>query len=745
MHDSYGLKDGLYVSAEGTELKQIIATYLDAEDQAFVCRGMAYAVEKHGPTERKDGKKFYQHPFTVAYYLAENQLDADTLIAALLHDVAEDVEKVTIEDIEADFNSEVAKLVNSVTKIETDSAESAPRRLSKSEQIRVTFNKLFKEMVKDERVILIKLFDRLHNMRTIAPMRRESQLRSATESLEIYAPLAHRLGMWRIKTELETLSLQVVDADNSQFICDRLHRFEPRKRRKLDKTLTAQITDLLEKESLEVIEISPAPRNPYPIYKRAPVKDKYHFAIDNSPRLVIVLEDRAACYQALGAIHQFWKPRVGKFDDFIALPRVNMYRALHTNVTTPDGKVVKLRLRTPAMKRISEMGILAKWKHNKELGASAQKELQVQVAELFESIDNMLQNEDDFYASILDDVLSEQIIVYSPLGDAFLLPIGSTPLDFAYRIHTEVGHTAFRATINDKAAALNTTLHDGDRVAVHLYSEPAPQRHWLNADLGYLNTRSATSKVRKFFKTLDPQILGEDGRRLLLEELDLAGLREYSAETIAELFGYDSAEHFYFDIGVGELLTPDISTRLLAIAWADGDTRSRGKLVTAEDGVTYVIYNASNFGDLTLCKRCKPRPDDPIYGYIDQVIDITVHHEQCPKLLRSESGTNVRLDWGQSREDKTRTVRVDVWVYDRPQLIGDISKVLEPDKVNIDGLKTGDIENGEMELNFMLRVGSPRQLVRILHKIRALVNVHRVRCYPNQRSDKSQSSVSNDY
>lgn len=731
-----------HIDANGHAFFDLIHTYLKPDEFTCVQRAFDFARQMHGNDKRESGELFFTHPLTVAYYLAEYQLDAPALVAALLHDVAEDT-RVTIEEIKTQFGKEVAQLVDGLTKFEQLSGDAAATRLSKAEIESKTLHKLFGMMSHDVRIGIIKLFDRRHNMRTLRAKTRESQERKAKETLAVYVPLANRLGIWSLKSELEALCLNILYPVAYQRIDHQLRALR-QKQEPLFHTIRNEITADLQAIGVQVVDILYSPENIYSIYKA--MVQKYgtgeHIFTQNGHipqvfRVVVLLKNELDCYQALGKVHQKWRPVAGKFDDYIAAPRENLYRALHTTIVYSNGQHVRVRFRTVAMNIMSEIGVLAKWA--RPLVLISPQEINKRVHALLSNINTTLNVDTQDHTvglqGVMEDVFhDQQIIAFTPQGDSKELPKGATALDFAYAIHTEVGNYAREAYVNEQQAPLNQPLRDGDMVEIKK-GKNGPQRVWLDEDLGFLRTSYARANARRWFRRLTRKQARQAGKQLLEDELYMLGLMDYSHWDAAALLGYDTADALYVALGLTELLPMPAAARILSTVWSKGTSRQAGTVVRSTTGETFTILDIVNV-PLHMCGSCVPRPGMPIIGYKRSDGQVSVHRVGCYTLPRDISGSRLmQLRWGVEEESsQVRPISVEISVYDRPNLLFEMTRFLRDEKTNISSIyspetpRTGDAKENEKHVFLGLEISSPRQLVRILHRIKALVNVFAVRC-----------------
>jgi RelA/SpoT family (p)ppGpp synthetase len=718
-----------HVSLDGHEFFEIVNNYLNERDRILVNDAFVIARREHGDQRRQSGELFFTHPLTVAFYLAEYRLGAPALIAALLHDVAEDT-LVSVDQINEQFGPTVYRLVDSVTKLkEVAAGVSKGRHLPAQEIQDASLHKMFDAMTNDVRVVLIKLFDRLHNMRTIQALPEKKQRQKANETLIVYAPLANRLGIWRLKSELEALSLQVIDNDAYRVIKQVLDR-QFHKQQADYASVAGQIISTLTKEGMAVVNVLPNPENIYSVYRLMETSSLPYDAVESPRRVVVLLEDVPSCYLALGYVHQRWRPVPGQFDDYIAVPRENLYRAIHTTVIYSDGKPLKIRLRSVAMNEVSEIGILAKWLYS---GTPMwTDEIAERVNALFSNISENInidpQDMSTGVKSVVEDVFRKQIMVYTPRGDIIELPQGATPIDFAYAIHSEVGNQCQTAYVNERPYPLSKPLQDGDRVRVVKSGWARPHRTWLDEDLGFLTTGRARSQVRRWFRRLPELLAMTEGRKILRTELELLGLDDYSAEEVATLFDIEQTDELYYLLGHAELLPTIVATQVLTQEWHQEPLRDIGSVVQNKAGKEFVItYGRGR--SLRLCQACNARPGETIIGFLRSDRGVTVHRIGCYTLRPDPMfARTIKLDWGKEGEHLVRQVTVQIDVYDRAGLLFEIAELLRDENVNITAINTRANEvDGTMRVVLEIDIASPRKLVRILHQAQGLVNVYDVR------------------
>ncbi len=715
---------------DGEQFFEQINSYLSIEEVRCVREAFELARREHGDQRRKSGELFFTHPLTVACYLSEYHLDAPALAAALLHDVAEDTH-VPIAQIEAQFGPEVARLVDSVTKLKDVSLGVARgRRLSKKEIEDASLAKLLGAMTGDVRAVIIKLFDRLHNMRTIQATRRDRQIHKANETLAVYAPLANRLGIWKLKNELESLSLQTLNNQAYQIIKQRREQIN-REHQQFYELVSNQIFNGLLEVNLDVRSVVLSPENIYTVYQDQLRRGASFHAVDQTMRVVIMMADWMACYRALGHLHQLWRPVPGTFDDYIAVPRDNLYRSLHTTVVHRNGQRLKLRFRTPTMDKVSEIGVLSRWLYagTPFWSKSVADRVETFLANISDNINLESQNPGAGVKGVVEDVFGRQIRVSTPRGDVVELSQGATPIDFAYAIHTGLGDQCHAAYVNGALYPLNKPLKDGDRVHIVKKLRAQPQRFWLDEDLGYIATTYARSHARRWFRRLSAAAAVTQGRELLRYELNMLGFPQRPHQDIASSFQYKTTTDLYYSLGRAELLPTVVATRVLEDEWSQRPSRDLDHIVYTAKGEKLVITNAYN-RKLRLCGTCRPLARDSIVGFVRADGTITVHKEGC-RTLRPELmfGRTLKLGWSdESAARRGRLVTIQVDVYDRPGLLFEITQLMQDRQINITYIYTPPRRKGEMQMILTVEVITPRQLVGILHQIYALANVYAVRC-----------------
>ncbi len=710
------------------EIDKVLEGIQTPEGKELVRRAYEVASFAHEGQRRASGEPFIQHCVAVAEILSDLRLDPATIAAGLLHDVVEDT-ILSIKDIEAEFGSEVARLVDGVTKLEEieertwlgrgfypeDDEEHTGRAYERAESIR----KMFLAMVDDVRVVLIKLADRLHNMRTLGSLPEDKQRHIAQETLEIFAPLANRLGIWKIKWELEDLSFRYLEPEKYREIAAKL-RQKLRDRERYINEVIEILRQRLEEAGIKA-EITGRPKHIYSIYQKMKRKNVDIDQIYDLHGVRIIVDEVKDCYAALGVVHSIWPPIPGEFDDYIATPKDNMYQSLHTAVVGPGGRPLEVQIRTYEMHRVAEYGIAAHWRYKEQTG-KRDVVFENKIAWLRQLLEWRKEVTDarEFIDSLKSDFFQDRVYVFTPKGDVIDLPAGSTPIDFAYHIHTEIGHRCRGARVNGRIVPLDYQLKSGDQVEIITAKRGGPSRDWLNPDLGYVKTTRARQKIRQWFKKQAKEQNIAQGKELLDKELQRLRL-EVDYEEAARIFGYKSAEDFLAAIGYGDVHPQQVATRLLQMESEERELPTRPPREKGPPEVTVL-----GTGDLLthLARCCNPIPGDPIIGYVTKGRGVTIHRQDCPNVLHlKERERLIKVEWG-SRDSRRYPVTIVVIAYDREGLFKDIATVVANEGVNIASaeIRTRKKDN-RATIRATLEITSASQLTRILDKLVRLHNV----------------------
>lgn len=722
------------------EVIALCLTYMSSEHVTFVKRAYDLAEKAHAGQMRKSGEQFISHPVQVAAILAELRMDPVTVATGFLHDVVEDTE-YTYADIAELFNPEVADLVDGVTKLGKFKFK------SKKEHQAENHRKMLIAMAQDVRVVLVKLADRLHNMRTMSYHRKEKQVDIATETMEIYAPLADRLGISRIKWELEDISLRYT---NSQQYYRIVHMMNSRRedRERYIENAKATIQEAVDELDIEA-DITGRPKHIFSIYKKMRNQKKQFSEIYDLLALRVIVPSIKDCYGVLGAIHTKWKPMPGRFKDYIAMPKANMYQSLHTTVLGPDATPLEVQIRTFKMHEIAEYGVAAHWAYKEGITTKAPTDEMDQHISWFRDIIE-LQTESntasDFMDSIKQDIFKDKVYVFSPKGDVMELPRDSSTLDFAYHVHTEVGNQSTGAKVNGKIVPLNYKLKNGDIVEMLTSSSSfGPSRDWLK----YVNTSKAKNRIKHFFKTQQKDENIQEGRELMQEHLERLDFtpkdflddkdRMYA---LAERFNYKNEQDLYAALGFGEIKGATVVARLTEEdrrkreqerqKTADTNTAQLNKepekmKIRHEDGV--IVQGADNLL-LRLSKCCNPVPGDDIVGYVTRGRGISVHRRDCANV-KDDKTTGERLievEWENTKSSaKVYDSELQITGYDRTGLLNDVLQVINTQTDTLRNV-VGQVNDEEIVvIKVKIGISNLQDLKILVDKIKKVPDVYSVK------------------
>ncbi|MDX6686727.1 MAG: diphosphokinase / guanosine-3,5-bis(diphosphate) 3-diphosphatase [Baekduia sp.] len=664
-------------------------------DRGRVEEAFVFACEHHADQRRKSGEDFIVHPVSVAKICAGMRLDTDTLVAALLHDTVEDT-SASLEEVGELFGEEVSALVDGVTKL------TGITFTSRDEAQAENYRKMMVAMASDIRVILIKLADRLHNMRTIDAMPKQKQIEKAKETLEIYAPIAHRLGIHAIKWELEDLAFAALHPRKYQEIKGLVNQ-QREEREDYVKHAGDELSGELEALGISA-RISGRAKHFYSIYSKMTKKGREFNEIYDLTAMRVVVESVKDCYGAVGVIHSLWKPLPGRFKDFVAMPKFNMYQSLHTTVIGPEGLPLEIQIRTRDMHDMAEYGVAAHWMYKqdptKKGGAGPEGDDKLKWLRSMLDWQQELHDPKEFMETLRVDLFDEEVFVFTPKGEVKSLAQGATPLDFAYEVHTEVGHRCVGAKVNGKIVPLNYALSSGDIVEILTSKrDRGPSRDWL----ALVKTTRARNKIKQFFKAESRDDTEHTGRELLQEHLKKQGLPPQKivsspllADVIREM-GFRKADDFYIALG-GAKVSPKVVVnkvmqRLKQGEAAEDETDPAEALVSTRRTRRQPTGKAGNYGIrvdgvedvlVRLAKCCRPVPGDPIVGYVSLGRGITIHRDDCPNTmaLRKDPERFVRVHWEGDHQTAFRVeLQVDAW--DRHRLLEDLSRTFAEAGFNI--------------------------------------------------------------
>ena len=694
-------------------------------DLKLIERAYQMAEVAHDGQVRRSGDLFISHPLAVASIVAELGLDETTVAAALLHDAVEDTD-LSLTDVEEALGYDVAALIDGVTKLDKIRFRSAEQ--TRAENLR----KMIVATAKDIRVLLIKISDRLHNMRTLAPLAPEKRKMIARETLEIYTPLAHRLGMYAIKWELEDLAFSTLHPKRFEEIDALVQQRQPEREGVLDDVVT-QINNKLRDVKIKA-EVSGRPKHLYSIYEKIILGGKEFDEIFDLVGMRVVVESVRDCYAALGAIHTLFTPVPGRFKDYIAMPKFNMYQSLHTTVMGPGGRPMEIQIRTDAMHRAAETGIAAHWLYKEQrkgkVGGDEIAWLQRMMDWQRESIDPK-----DFMESLKIDLYSDEVFVFTPKGDVLSLPRGATPLDFAYSIHTEVGHRTVGARVNGRLVTLSQELVSGDSVEIITSKGPAaPSRDWLQV----VQTPRARNKVRQWFARERREDALAQGRDALIGSMRKQGLpvdkiaKSNLLAQVAEQLKYTDVDSMHVAIGEGHLSPQSVATRVIRLFEPEPQeepdvhempqrqrvAKRRGKGVIAE-GLDDLLVR--------LARCCTPVPGDPIVGFLTRGRGVSVHRKDCPNAkalqVQDDGGRMIEV-WWDDRQQGTYVVTIQIEALDRTKLLRDVSTAISDQGLSIVASSTRSGKDGIATLSFSFELADLTHLDHVIQSIRRIDSVY---------------------
>ena len=714
---------------EANELLDKVSRYLPDDAVAQIEQAYLYADECHDGQVRKSGEPYIIHPLQAAAFLADLNLDCHTICAALLHDVIEDC-AVTFDDIEKAFGREVAKMVDGVTKLtrmdyrlpgaefNTVDPSDDPDKLH-AESLR----KMLVAMAEDIRVVLIKLADRLHNMKTLDALPPAKRKIIAQETLDIYSPLAHRLGIWEIKWQLDDLAFRHLNEDRYREI-SRMLAVRRAEREEYVEQLCQRLREMLAEADLQV-EVYGRPKGIYSIYnkmqKYAAQGDELRDILDLYAVRVIV-DSETDCYRALGIVHQVWSPIPGQFDDYVANPKENMYQALHTTVICQAGQPLEVQIETTEMHQVSEYGVAAHWRY-KEGRANDLKfeEKMTWLRQLLEWQRDAAETE-DFIESVQQDIFRDQVFVYTPKGEIVELAAGCTPVDFAYKIHTDLGHHCMGGKVNGRLVSLDTPLQNGDTVEIMTTkANRGPSLDWLNPNLGYVKSASARQKVRQWFNHQARGSNIERGRDKLRKELRLLNLKLDDSE-ILNLVRFETMDDFLLNLGSGGLTDGQLAHRLSQAARQEPEfplPKPNLPLSSPSSGISVL-----GVGDLLsrIARCCNPIPGDEISGFVTRTRGVTVHKKDCISLINEDEPERiVHVSWGEAKE--LYPVRVCIDAYDRVGLLRDVTVRVSEERVNIASVVTQEKSDGTVIMELTLHTTGLEQLGQLFAKLEGVKGV----------------------
>ena len=731
--------------------------YIPKEQLGLIANAYEFAKEAHSGQTRRSGEPFIEHPLQTAIYLAELKLDSKALAAALLHDVMEDC-NVSYAELENEFGLEVANLVSGVTKLTKKESlnNEGEASLTDFENINLTFQdqteinkiknspinpdfysakemarvenlkRLLMSMAEDIRVVLIKLADRLHNMRTLKALPKNRRIFIAQETLDIYAPLAHRLGIWEIKWRLEDLAFQHLNPIDYKNI-SKLLRSKRTSREEYIDGIRARLTESLKDSGIEAT-VTGRPKHIYSIHKKIQRYQDQNMTIGDIYDLFalrIIVNRVNDCYSALGVVHSLWRPLRDQFDDYIANPKDNLYQSIHTAVLCKGAFPVEVQIRTAEMHELAEYGVAAHWLYKE--GKDSDPQFDKKMIWLRQLLDwqRDVSGAEDFIESFKTDIFDNQVYVYTPKGDLKELPSGSTPLDFAYQIHTDIGHQCVGAHVNGKLVSLQYKLKNGDSIEiVTSKTERGPSIDWLNANLEYIKTNSARQKIRQWFNRQEQRINIQRGKELYSKQVRRL-TTDLKLNEISEVMGMDSSDELYHSIGTGSVTVSQIAARLTART--DESSSNQVKPIGPASGIEVL-----GVGDLLtrMAQCCNPIKGDNIAGYITRSRGVTVHRTDCPNIKNENvQETLIQVDWGQAR--KLYPVDIQIDAYDRVGLLKDITALVSEHRVNIANCETREVADRSI-ITMTLYTRGIDELNKVFSKLEGVKGVTNIIRSPDQ-------------
>lgn len=734
-------EEGQVIIEEGTFNKEkelqafmdLVHSYLSDEECAQIMKAFELADKAHEGQTRASGEPYIMHPLAVAEILAYLQIDHETLIAALLHDVVEDT-SYTKEDIEELFGSEVAFLVDGVTKLNQF------QYVTKEDQQLENYRKMILAMAKDVRVIVIKLGDRLHNMRTLKYMRSDKQKHIAKETLEIFAPLSHRLGIFNIKWELEDLSFRYLEPDKYYDLVDQMKQKRQAREAIVNDTM-AQLTKALGDADIKA-DIKGRPKHFYSIYKKMKKDNKDLSQIYDLYAVRVIVDTIPDCYAVLGIAHSIWKPLPYRFKDYISMPKSNMYQSLHTTIIGTMGQPVEIQIRTWDMHRVSEYGVAAHWRY-KEGNKNGDKDFDQKVAWLRQVLEwQDTSNPKELVNALKLDVFSGEVFVFTPKGDVVKLPNGSVPLDFAYRVHTDVGHRCVGAKINGKIVPLDYTLKNGDIVDIITSKTGRPSLDWLNI----VGSSESKSKIRNWFKRENKEENIQKGQDALEKEAKRlnynwkqVGTQE-RIEQVTKMLNAGTPDELFAACGYGGIPVSTVLLRIVELYKKETE-KEEAKQTTEEiveklkahrpkksKAGTGVLVKGEAGLMVRMAKCCNPVPGDEIIGYITRGRGISVHRGDCTSIGHTSEDLErmIEVSWDQATNDSFH-VGVEIHAYDRTGILMEVMAVLSELKINITNINAKvDDDTKNVNISLVIEIKDISQLEFVMTKLRRVRDVYTV-------------------
>lgn len=718
------------------EIFEIISLYMNEEHVNFVKKAYKASESAHEGQFRSSGEAYILHPIQVAGILAELEMDPSTVAAGFLHDVVEDTD-IAREDLIREFGEEVAMLVDGVTKLEKLKFK------SKEEKQAENHRKMFIAMAQDIRVILIKLADRLHNMRTLKHVSPEKQRRVAAETLEIFSPLAHRLGISAIKWELEDIALRYLKPQQYYRIVNLMNRKRAEREEYLA-NIMGQIKTEIGNMKIEA-DLSGRPKHLYSIYHKMVIQGKEFNEIYDLLAVRIIVSSIKDCYAVLGIIHTLWKPMPGRFKDYIAMPKQNLYQSLHTTVVGPGGDPLEVQIRTAEMHKIAEYGVAAHWayKEGKSL-SNDPKDIDSKLTWFREILEfqNESSDAEEFMESLKFDLFSDMVYVFTPQSDVLELPAGSVPIDFAYRVHSEIGNRTIGAKVNGKMVPLDTELHTGDIIEILTSKQSfGPSRDWLKI----ANSSQAKNKIRQYFKK---QLRAENvvkGRDLIEKEIKSQGfivkevLSSQNIDRVCDKFNFTSDEDMCAAVGFNGITAEQVVNRLTEKLRKERQEQNTLNKIVADIQTTAQRGQSTESGVIVkgidnllirLSRCCNPVPGDDITGFITKGRGVSVHRLDCPNILGDVENSEriIEVEWAveQEQEHKEFMVDIEITAFDRQGVLNEVMMVVAETKTPIVAVSGKADRESIAKINMTIKITNIAHLHRIVDRIKQVPDIYSV-------------------
>ena len=705
------------------DLIKIIEKYMTEDEVAFVMKAYEYAKAMHKDQKRKSGEPYIMHPVNVAIILADLDMDVETIIAALLHDVVEDT-PATYDDVKNMFSEDIANIVDGVTKLNKLNYKSSED--FQAENLR----KMILAMNNDIRVIIVKLADRLHNLRTLEYMNEEKQKQKAKETIEIYAPLAGRLGIFKIKWELEDLSLRYLDPEGYYDLVEKINKKRSEREKEINEIIKAISTEL-DKQELHY-DISGRPKNFYSIYKKMNGKNKSFESIYDLIAVRILVDTVKDCYAVLGIVHSMWKPLPGRFKDYIAMPKPNMYQSLHTTVISDTGEIFEIQIRTYEMHEVAEYGIAAHWKYK---GGKAQgKDVDNKLDWLRQLLEwqKDLKDPKEFIDTLKIDFFDDEVFVFTPNGDVVDLPEGSTPVDFAYRVHTGVGNTCVGAKVDSRIVPLNYKLKNGNIVEIITQkSASGPSRDWLK----FVKSPRAKQKIKQWFKSKEKDISIEKGKELFEREAKKLGLdtnildNEKIYNKLAKELSINSISDLFVSIGYGNFKEKLVINKILNIKNAIeniGLTKNEDdylKSSSSKKDATGVKIDDLEGMKIKFAKCCNPVPGDEIIGFVTRGYGVSIHRKDCTNIANFlDSDRCLEAEWDAASSEKF-LANVTIRAVDRTGILSEITAMAKEANVGIQSLSAKSNTISDIFIYLTFEVVGKDELDKMIQKLKTINGV----------------------